>query len=58
MFSGFCVTKGLVDIQKKGLFGSAIVKKRIYWPGNINGDAIDAHFSSNEVVKINTVKQV
>ena len=49
MDSGLCVTKGLVELRKKGVFGAAIIKKRIYWPVNIKGDVIDAHFSLKEV---------
>ena len=45
MDSGFYVTKGLVDLRKKGIFGAALIKKRIHWPENIKGDAIDVHFS-------------
>ena len=30
MDSGFCVTKGLVELWKKGVFGAALIKKRIY----------------------------
>ena len=46
MDSGLCVTKGLVNIRKKGVFGTALIKKRRYWLENIKGDAIDAYFSS------------
>ena len=58
MDSGFCVTKGLVELHKKGLFGAAVIKNRRYWPANIKGDAIDTHFSSKEVVNVDAVKQV
>ena len=58
MDSGFCVTKGLVKLWKKGVFGAELIKKCIYWPANIKGDAIDAHFSSKEVVNVDAVKQV
>ena len=58
MDSGFCVKKCLVVLLKKGLFGGAIIKKRRYWTENINGDAIDSHFVSNDVVIVDTVKQV
>ena len=49
MDSGFCVTKGLVELQNKRVFGAALIKKRRYWPANIKGDAINDHFSSKEV---------
>ena len=32
MDSGFFVTKGLVELRKKGVFGSALIKKRRYFP--------------------------
>ena len=41
----FCVTNVLVELRKKGVFGATLIKKRIYWPANIKGDVIDAHFS-------------
>ena len=46
MDSGLCVTKGLAELWKKGLFGASLIKKRIYWPPNIKGDAIYAPFAS------------
>ena len=58
MYSGLCVTKGLVELRKKGIFGSAIIKKCRYWPANIKVDAIDAHFSSKDVGNFDAVKQV
>ena len=58
MDSGFCVTKGLVEIRKKGVFGVALIKKRRYWQENIKGDVIDEHFSSKDVENVDTVKQV
>ena len=58
MNSDLCVTKGLVELRKKGVFGAALIKKRRYWPENIKGDEIDAHFSSKEVGNVDAVKQV
>ena len=58
MYSGLCVTKGFVEIRKKGLFGAALIKKRRYCPININGDAINAHFALKEVGNFYAVKQV
>ena len=31
MDSDLCVTKGLVDLLKKGIFRSALINNRIYW---------------------------
>ena len=58
MDSGFCVTKGLVQLRKKGVFGATLIKKHRYWPENIKSDAIDAHFDSKELGNIDAVKQV
>ena len=58
MNSGFCATKGLVEIWKKGVFGAAIINTRRYWPENIKGDTIDDHFDSKELCNVDSVKQV
>ena len=58
MGSCFCVTKGLVEIYNKRVLGAALIKKIIYWPANIKGDSIDAHFDSKEVGNSDAVKQV
>ena len=58
MDGGFCVTQGLVELRKKGVFKSVLIKKRIYWLGNIKGDAIGAHFASKDVGNVDAVKQV
>ena len=55
---GFCFTKGLVGLRKKGVFGATRIKKRRYWPPNIKGNAIDTHFSSKDVGNVDAVKQV
>ena len=57
MDSDFCVTKGLVELRKKGVFGSALIKKRIYCPENIKGDAIYAPLFLKEVGNVDTVKK-
>ena len=36
--------RGLVKLQKKVVFGATLINKRIYWPENIKGDEINAHF--------------
>ena len=47
--SGFCVLKGIIELRKKGVFASALIKKRRYWPKFIRGDNIKAHFDNKEV---------
>ena len=43
--SGFCVLEVLVDIKKNGLYGTSLIKKRLYYPHYINGEKINAHFT-------------
>ena len=47
--SGFCVLKGIVELRKKGVFASALIKKRRYWPKHIPGDQIREYFSTKQV---------
>ena len=47
--SGFCVLKALIELRKNGVYASAVVKKRRYWPTLVPGDAIDAKFKDEEV---------
>ena len=43
MYSGFCVLRVLVDMFERGLYISALVKKREYWPPVIYEYGINAH---------------
>ena len=47
--SGFCVLKGIIELRKKGVFASALIKKRRYWPKYIKVDAIKALFENKDV---------
>jgi hypothetical protein len=47
--SGFCVLKGIVELKKRSVYSSALIKKRRYWPKYINGDAIKLEFGNREV---------
>ncbi len=49
MDSGFCVSEGLVQLRKKGLFGCMVVKKKRYWPKGVPGDDVIAHMLEKEV---------
>ena len=56
MDSGFCVLKGLVEMRKRGVFGSAMIKKRRYWPKHVDGEAIKQRFQSKEVGDADSIK--
>jgi hypothetical protein len=47
--SGFCVWKGIIELKKVGVFAHALIKKRRYWPKDVNGDAISAHFADKDI---------
>ena len=47
--SGFCVLKGIVEFKKRGIYASALIKKRKYWPKYIKGDVIRQHFDEKAV---------
>ncbi|KAG7356336.1 transposase IS4 [Nitzschia inconspicua] len=53
--SGFCVLKGLIELAKKGVYGSALIKKRKYWPKYIRGDEIKDHFKDMPVGSVDSI---
>ena len=46
--SRFCVLKG-IELRKKGVFASALIKKWRYWPKYIKGDDIQAPFDNKNM---------
>ena len=38
MDSGFCVLKGVFEMKTRGIYGSALIKKSLYWPRGVHGD--------------------
>ena len=47
--SGFCVLKAIIELKKMGVFASAMIKKRRYWPKNIAGEEIKEYMSTKAV---------
>ena len=47
--SRFCVLKGIDELKKRGVYASALIKKRRYWPKYIKRDDIKHHFTDREV---------
>ena len=47
--SGFCVLKGIVELKKRRVYASALIKKRRYWPEYIKGDDIKSYFDGKDV---------
>ena len=54
--SGFFVLKGIVELKKRGINGSAWIKKRKCWPKYIKGDVIRQHFEEKAVGSCNSWK--
>ena len=42
--SGFSVINGITYLEDKGIYASSLIKKQRYWPKEVPGDLIDAHF--------------
>ena len=47
--SGFCVLKAIIELKKMGIYASAMIKKRRYWPKYVKGEDIKEHMSSKDV---------
>ena len=54
--SGFCVLQGLIESRKVGVFASALIKKRRYWPKYVPGKEINEHFKDMEIGKCDSLK--
>ena len=46
--SGFCVLQAIIELKKMGVYASALVKKRRYWPKHVKGDDIAEYFEEKE----------
>ena len=47
--SGFCLLKGIIELCKKVVFASALIKNRRYWLKVIRGEEIKAYFADKDV---------
>ena len=48
-YSGFCVAKGLVELEDRGVYGGALINKRQCWPRNIPGNDIEKHLEEKRM---------
>ena len=46
---GFCVLKGIIELKKRGVYASALIKKHCYWLKYIKCDDIKSHFDDKDV---------
>ena len=42
--SGVLVDEGIKELEVKGVYVVALIKKQRYWPNVVPGDLIDTHF--------------
>ena len=47
--SGFCVLKAIIELKNKGVYASAVVKKRRYWPKYVKGGDVKKYFEDKPV---------
>ena len=50
--SGFFVVKGIVEMEARGVYAGALIKKWRYWPKNMTGDSIDGNSVNTDVVDV------
>ena len=46
VYSGFCVLEYFIGMYERGVYGSTVVEKGIYWSSGIYGDKVNAHFET------------
>jgi hypothetical protein len=56
--SGFCVLLGIIWLRVKGLFASALIKKRKFWPKFVPGEDIIRHFDDRHVGTVDALRGV
>ena len=47
--SGFCVAKVIAELEAKGVYAAALIKKRHYGPKGVLGGLVDTHFEDKDV---------
>ena len=50
--SEFGAEKGIVELGERGVYASALIKKRKYWPKNVPEDSINGYFVNTDVVGV------
>ena len=49
MDSGFCVSRGIIELERKGVYGASLIKKKNNLPNGVPGATIDANFEGKDV---------
>ena len=58
LYSGFCVVKGITQIEAKGVYAAALIKKQRYCPKLIPGQFIDTHFEDKQVGNVLMIEAI
>ena len=53
--SGFCVLDAILKLRSRGVYASAVIKKRRYWPKHIKGDEIERHMKDKNIGDIDVI---
>ena len=48
--------QGLIELRKVGVFASAVIKKRRYWPKYVPGDLMDDHMKEKELGATDSIR--
>ena len=53
--SGFCVAKGITELEEKCVYLASLIKKRSYRLTGVHGELIDTHFEDREVSDVGMI---
>ena len=56
--SGFCVLAALIALKNVGIYATAVIKKRRYWPRYVAGDVIDDHMKEKKIGETSSVRGI
>ena len=56
LHSVFCVAKGITELEAKGVYTVALIKKRRYWPKGVPCDLIGTKFEDKEVGDVGMIE--
>ena len=56
--SGFCVTKGIMALEERGVYTGAIINKRKYCPKGVPGDEIDQNLHNRYVGDVDMLESM
>ena len=54
--NGFCFSKGITELEAKGVHESDLINKWCYWPKLFPGDLVDTHFEDKEVGDVGMIE--